>query len=132
MIVTRILIIDDEAPVRAFVRQTLEEEGYQISEAADGEEGLAALRTLPADLIITDIFMPNKEGIETICAVRRHFPSVKILAISGGGNYRIDMLPAAMHLGAHHALTKPFTPDELLAAVNVALTRKYLFSFSQD
>lgn len=119
---TRILVIDDEAPVRAFVRQTLETEGYEIKEAADGKEGLAALRLYPVDLIITDIFMPNKEGIDTIRTVREQFPQTKILAISGGGRRRMEVLPAAVQFGAHQALAKPFTPEELLAAVDIALT----------
>jgi DNA-binding response OmpR family regulator len=121
--VTRILVIDDEASVRAFIRQTLETEGYEVKEAADGKEGLAALRPYPADLIITDIFMPNKEGIDTIRTVREQFPQTKILAISGGGSRRMEVLSAAVQFGAHHALEKPFTPAELVAAINVALTR---------
>lgn len=118
-----ILIIDDEPPVRAFIRQTLEEEGHQISEAADGEEGVKVLRTFPADVVITDIFMPNKDGIETIRELRRVFPQVKLLAISGGGMRRMTgTLPAAQQFGAHHTLAKPFTPEELLTAVNTTLT----------
>jgi DNA-binding response OmpR family regulator len=120
--VTRILVIDDETPVRAVIRQTLEEAGYEVNEAADGEEGLAALQTTPADLIITDIFMPIKEGIETIRTVRKQFLHVKLLAISGGGTRGMtEVLSAAQQFGAHHALVKPFTPDELLAAVAAAL-----------
>jgi CheY-like chemotaxis protein len=121
---THILVIDDESSIRAFIRQTLEEEGYRISEANEGEQGLKVLRTTLIDLIVTDIFMPNKEGIETIRTVRQQFPHVKILAISGGGTRKMmEALPAALHFGAHHALEKPFTPAELVAAINVALTR---------
>ena len=71
-----ILVIDDEASVRALVRQVLEEEGYLVNEAADGEEGLAQLQSTPIDLVITDIFMPHKEGIETIRELRRQFPKI--------------------------------------------------------
>ena len=119
---TRILVIDDEAPVRALIRQTLEEEGYFIGEAADGEEGLAALQTMAAELIITDLFMPNKEGIETIRAVRKQFPQIKILAISGGGRHKLmNSLHEASRFGAHHTLAKPFTPDQLIEAVATVL-----------
>jgi CheY-like chemotaxis protein len=108
--------------VRAFIRQTLEEEGYQLNEATDGEEGLKALHTFPADLVITDIFMPYKEGIETIHELHRAFPQIKLLAISGGGTRMMtEALPAARQFGAHHTLAKPFTPEELLDAVTTAL-----------
>jgi len=118
----QVLVIDDEAAVRAFVQQTLEEEGYRVSEAADGEEGLSALQTTPVDLIITDIFMPNKEGIETIRTVRKQFPQIKILAISGGGRHKLThSLPEALQFGAHGTLTKPFTPDQLVEAVTTVL-----------
>lgn len=118
----RILVIDDEAPVREFIRQILEEEGHQVSDAEDGEKGLKALLTFPADLVISDILMPNKEGIETIRLVRQQFPHIKLLAISGGGTRKmVDVLPAALQLGAHHTLAKPFTPEELLDAITTIL-----------
>lgn len=117
----RVLVIDDEAPVRAFIQQTLEAEGYQVAAACDGAEGLKVLPTFPVDLIITDIFMPNKEGIETILTVRKQFAQIKVLAISGGGSRNFDVLPSAKLLGAHHVLAKPFTPDELLAAVQMTM-----------
>ena len=119
---THVLVIDDETAVRAFIRQTLEAEGYQVSEATDGEEGLTALQTTSADLIITDIFMPNKEGIETIWTVHKQFPQIKILAISGGGKHKLThSLPEALQFGAHHTLAKPFTPNELAEAVAATL-----------
>lgn len=122
---TRILVIDDEASVRALMRQILEEEGYQVDEAADGEEGLALFRTLPVDIVITDIFMPNREGIETIRLLRRDHPHVKIIAISGGGKQsRMEPpLVEAVVFGAHLTLAKPFTPQELVAVVKATLVR---------
>jgi DNA-binding response OmpR family regulator len=117
-----ILVIDDEASVRAFIRQALEDAGYRISEAPDGEQGLLMLHNTLVDLVVTDIFMPHKEGIETIRTVRQQFPQIKILAISGGGSRRMEVLPSALQFGAHYTLTKPFTPEELLAAVNTTLT----------
>jgi CheY-like chemotaxis protein len=118
-----ILVIDDEASVRALVRQVLEEEGYLVSEAADGEEGLSQLQSTPIDLVITDIFMPHKEGIETIREMRRQFSNVKVIAISGGGRQsRLEPpLSEAALFGAHHILAKPFTPQELRTVVNTAL-----------
>lgn len=82
---TRILVIDDEPQVRAMLRQMLEREGYEVVEAEEGEEGMRRYREQPVDLVITDILMPQKEGIETIRALRRTNPGVKIIAISGGG-----------------------------------------------
>jgi CheY-like chemotaxis protein len=119
---THILVIDDELSIRTLIRQVLEDEGYHISEADDGEQGLIMLRNTPVDLIVTDIFMPNKEGIETIRTMRQQFPHIKILAISGGGTRMMsDTLPAARQFGAHHTLAKPFTPEELLDAVTTML-----------
>ncbi|MBI3758100.1 MAG: response regulator [Deltaproteobacteria bacterium] len=122
---THILVIDDETSVRTLMRQVLEEEGYQVDEAGDGEEGLARLQATLADLVITDIFMPHKEGIETIRELRHRFPGVKIVAISGGGRQsRLEPpLSEAQLFGAHHTLAKPFTPQELLAVVNTTLSQ---------
>ncbi len=122
---THILVIDDEASVRALVRQVLEEEGYQVDEATDGEEGLAHLHATSVDMVITDIFMPNREGIETIRVLRQEYPHVKIIAISGGGKQsRMEPpLVEASVFGAHFTLAKPFTPQELLAAVKATLVR---------
>src|SRR5260221_4424854 len=99
-----ILVIDDEAAVRTLIRQILEEEGHQVDEATDGEEGLARLQSTHIDLVITDIFMPHKEGIETILALRRQFPNVKIVAISGGGRQSrlAPPLSEAQLFRAHH------------------------------
>lgn len=117
-----VLVIDDEAPIRALVRQMLEAAGYQVSEAAEGAAGIKLLQTLPVALLITDLFMPGQEGIQTILEVRQHFPQVKILAISGGAKQStINMLPAARTFGAHGILAKPFTRQELLDAVSAVL-----------
>jgi DNA-binding response OmpR family regulator len=121
---TRILIIDDEEPVRALLRQMLEAAGYEVQEAPDGEVGMKLFRATPADLIITDIFMPNKEGIQTIREVRMNFPQVKVMAISGGGSrINLDVLPTAKALGAHGILAKPFKEQELLEAVRAVLAQ---------
>jgi len=119
---TRILVIDDETQVRKVLRQMLEKEGFEVDEAPDGAVGLQRLQAQPVDVLITDIFMPEKEGIETILEVKKRYPSVKMIAISGGGRGgHLDMLPNAVFLGAHHALAKPFTREELRTAIQTVL-----------
>ncbi|HXH83975.1 MAG TPA: response regulator [Candidatus Tectomicrobia bacterium] len=120
----RILVIDDDPDVREIVREALEAAGHEVREADDGDGGLALLRQSPADLVITDIFMPGKEGLETILDVRQEFPGIKIIAISGGGGLRtLDYLPAAREFGAILAIPKPFDCDLLVAAVRDLLAR---------
>lgn len=119
---TRILVIDDEAPVRRILRQMLERAGYEVVEAPDGAKGLRLYHQDPVDLIITDILMPEKEGIETIMALCKTAPRVKIIAISGGGRMnKKDLLSTAKALGAARTLAKPFTREEVLAAVQETL-----------
>ncbi len=114
----RILIIDDEEPLRRMLRQMLERNGFIVTEASNGAVGLKMHGKEPFDLIITDIFMPEKEGLETIREFRREFPSVKIIAMSGGGKTgELSYLSLATALGASRALAKPFERAQLLAAV---------------
>lgn len=118
----RILVIDDDAMVRETIRDILESQGYSVEEAENGRTGLAKMRKNRADLVVTDIIMPEMEGIEAMLAVREEFPGVKVIAISGGGrtaNY--DFLEVAGKLGANKTLQKPFTRDELLRAVRACL-----------
>jgi CheY-like chemotaxis protein len=118
----RILVIDDEASVRKMLRHMLERAGHEVAEAEDGGVGLRFYREHPTDLIITDILMPDKEGIETILQLRKIHPQVKIIAISGGGHMnKHDLLVTAQRLGATRTLAKPFERQELLAAVQEAL-----------
>ena len=120
---TRILVIDDEESVRTVLRQMLEKEGYEIEDAEDGAVGLKLLHEHLPDLIITDLFMPEKEGIETMIEVRKHFPQVKIIAISGGGRMgKLDLLPMAESFGAQRTLAKPFERKELLETVKDVLS----------
>jgi CheY-like chemotaxis protein len=111
----RILVVDDEAGVRAFLREALEQGGYQVIEAADGRQALRQARAGNADLVITDLVMPEQEGIETIRALRREMPGIGIIAISGafGGMF----LKTAQLLGANAVLSKPVTAELLLARV---------------
>ena len=118
----RILVIDDEAPVRAMLQQMLERSGHNVTVATEGEEGMLLFHDDPADIVITDIFMPEKEGIETILELRKQAPQTKIIAISGGGRAgKLDFLATAKNLGAHQALAKPFERKELLDAIDAVL-----------
>jgi len=118
----RILIIDDESQIRSMLRLMLERVGYEIAEAPDGIEGIRQYRENPADLIITDLIMPNKDGIGMIIDLKKEFPKVKIIAMSGGGVNRPEgYLDGAKKLGATRTLTKPIDRDEMLKAVKDTL-----------
>jgi DNA-binding response OmpR family regulator len=120
--VARILIIDDEDQPRRMLQQVLIRAGYEVIEARDGNQGLQLFRASPTDLIITDILMPEKEGLETIIDLRREFPAVKIIAISGGGRTgNLNFLEVAKRLGAQRTLQKPFELQEMIAAVRELL-----------
>lgn len=117
-----ILVIEDEAQMRKLLRQVLEEAGYEVEEARDGLEGTRLYRERPADLIITDMVMPKKEGMETILDLKREFPDVKIIAISGGGRFGPEpYLQIAEGFGAERIFTKPFDIKDLLAAIEELL-----------
>ena len=119
----RILIIDDEPNLRSMLRRMLHLAGHQVSEAGNGAEGINLYERDPLDLVITDIFMPKKEGIETIIALHRADPDLPIIAISGGGRSGgMDFLCSAEKLGARHTLSKPFRGDQLLSAVSECLS----------
>jgi DNA-binding response OmpR family regulator len=121
--VSHILIIDDDSDLRIMMQEVLLAEGYKVSVAGDGELGIALQRKQPASLLITDIFMPNKEGIETIRDFRAEFPDVPIVAMSGGGRLkgRGNPLLTARALGASVILRKPFEMSDLLRSVAAAL-----------
>lgn len=118
-----ILVIDDDVLLQEFIQIVLEEAGHEVRCAGDGVAGLKAQRQRPADLIICDLFMPEKEGLETIQELHRDFPQVKVMAISGGNPHdgRMDFLPLAKQLGAAAALHKPFMPAELANKVKQVL-----------
>jgi CheY-like chemotaxis protein len=103
--------------MRESMRRLLEPEGYSVELAADGEHALQAQRERPAHILITDIFMPGKEGIETIEQFRAEFPQVRIIAMSGGAHFispKTDYLSIAAQIGADATLRKPFEFDDLL------------------
>jgi DNA-binding response OmpR family regulator len=117
-----ILIIDDEADLRATMRAALEKDGHEVFAAQNGEDGLAQFGRIPVDLVITDIMMPEKDGIETIIAMRRNHPDIRIIAISGGGNVgKTHYLTMAQKFGATQILAKPFRRQQLLDAVHASL-----------
>lgn len=116
-----ILLIDDEEPFRSVLKQVLQNAGYEVMEAANGAEGIRHFHEKPADIIITDIIMPEKEGIETIIELKKAYPQVKLIAMSGGGWYGTDIdFDMAKKLGAQ-TLSKPFALQELLDVVRELL-----------
>lgn len=118
----RILLIDDDESVRTMLRKTLVHFGHTVIEARNGKEGLELFPQARADLIITDIVMPEKEGIEVLMELRTKQPPVKIIAISGGGRgSAVDYLHIAQQLGAAKVLAKPFANEVLMAAINELL-----------
>jgi CheY-like chemotaxis protein len=117
-----ILLIDDDVALRDALRVALERAGYSVVVAGDGKEGLKLYRRLRPDLVLTDIVMDGQEGIETIEALRRESPLVKIIAMSGGGSMRDSTyLEAAKCLGAQRTLDKPFDLPCLLTAMREVL-----------
>jgi DNA-binding response OmpR family regulator len=119
----RILLIDDDDLVRTTIQSILESAGYEVIQAADGEQGVDVYRTHAPDLVITDILMPNKEGIETIRDLKRCDPAPRVIAISGGDrNGNVQFLQMAEKLGADRILAKPFRKAALLEMVDALLS----------
>jgi CheY-like chemotaxis protein len=111
----RILVADDDADMRLTLKLALELAGYAVDVAANGREALAVQRAQPADVLITDIFMPDADGFEAIDAFRRHFPQTRIIVVSGGAQFtKRDYLPDAELIGVDATLQKPFDVDTLL------------------
>ena len=121
----RILVIDDDDQTRRMLRQALERAGYEVIEARDGREGVQRYHTSSADLILTDVMMPGKEGIEAIFALQHEATPVKIIAMSGGG-YMGDLtfLQIAERVGARRTFEKPFELRELLEAIREVLAEE--------
>ena len=118
----RILVIDDDRAMRGTIRKILEHDGHEVREAEDGRKGLASFRADPVDVVVTDLIMPEQEGIETIMELRALAPGVRILAVSGGLSPETDgRLDDAQALGADASLAKPFTVDQLRNAVAALL-----------
>ena len=127
-----ILVIDDEPDVRDAVKRVLERAGYSVRTADNAIDALAELERVATHVVITDIIMPKINGVQAIESIRKAFPSVRIIAISGGGNFGISTyqptaitttayLASAEVAGAHLALTKPFESADLIQAVEKVL-----------
>jgi DNA-binding response OmpR family regulator len=127
--VAKILIIDDDPGMRRTISRILARAGHEVIEAPDGEEGVDLFRKNHPDIVVTDIIMPKKEGIETILDIRREHPSTLILAISGGATIpdesrvSLDYLGLAKGLGADRVLAKPFRAAALLQEIGNLLDR---------
>jgi CheY-like chemotaxis protein len=118
-----ILVIDDDAAIRAAISFTLGSAGHTVSLAADGRHALALLRARPVDLVLTDLVMPEQDGIETIMALRHVFPALPVIAMSGALPNAGLYLEIAASLGVRQTLAKPFAPDGLLRAIDQILER---------
>jgi CheY-like chemotaxis protein len=127
-----ILVIDDEPDVRDAVKRVLDRAGYSVRTMDSAVDVLAEFERIPTDVVITDIIMPKIDGVQAIETIRRAFPSVRIIAISGGGNFGITAyqptaitttayLASAEQAGAHLVLTKPFESLDLIQAVETVL-----------
>lgn len=119
----RVLVIDDDELVRATLVDTLQTAGIGVITAANGRIGVDLLETATVQAVVTDILMPDQEGLETIREIKRNYPTLGILAISGGGASGIDtqLLKFARELGADRTLPKPFSAGELVTAVRAIL-----------
>ncbi|HEX2250902.1 MAG TPA: response regulator [Gemmatimonadales bacterium] len=118
----RILIVDDDASIRRTLHLLLSKAGYEVIQASDGSEAVRLWREHGGDLVITDLHMPEKDGIETIIELLSHTPGLRIIAMSGGGQTkRLNLLGNMALLGSILTVEKPFTLDEMISAVNRAL-----------
>ncbi len=117
-----VLVVDDDSQIRKLLRRTLENRGYQVSEAANGLEAERMYKSNRPDLMITDIVMPEKEGIETILDLIRYDPTATVIAISGGGRIPSDKyLKLAKQLGAARVFEKPLNLAELVDGVDALI-----------
>ena len=121
---SRILVIDDNTTMREAVCEMLQQSGYDAISVENGRVAAQIHRDNPIDLIITDLFMPDTDGLEIIYQFRHEFPEVKIIAVSGGGSRGlVELLSVAKKMGAQRALMKPFAWEDLLTAVEEMLAQ---------
>jgi len=118
-----ILIVDDEPSVRFMIKEMIEPVGYEVIEAGDGAEAYNICNNNALDLIVSDIVMPEKNGIDLIIQLKKEFPSIPVIAISGGGGVagHYDYLEIAKLVGANNILKKPFSAKEICAHIENAL-----------
>jgi DNA-binding NtrC family response regulator len=120
----QILVIDDEQSIRSLLRQVFERQGYQVLVAANGNIGIQQVKENPVDLVIVDLIMPEKDGIETIQELKSLDPDIKIIAISGGGVIKPELyLKLARKFGAVYSFQKPINTDEITAFVKSLFTQ---------
>lgn len=120
----KILIVEDDEAFLETLRRSVEQLGHQVVVTRNGHEALNAFEEFPADLVITDLLMPDKDGFETIRELRKRYKRVRFIAISGGGRIEAARyLELAEHLGAWQTLAKPFTRDQLETAINHVLSQ---------
>jgi len=117
----RVLIVDDAAAIRKVLRRVLESAGYEVTDAPNVDGALELLRLSPVDVVLTDVQMPGRSGVELAQLVVRDFPGTKVIAMSGFADSHLSRLPA--ELGIDAALTKPMHPDALIGAVREAMAR---------
>jgi len=117
----RILVIDDDANLLSILAEMLTTAGYEVVEASNGKDGVRLYRQALFDLVVTDLLMPEKDGLEVVMELRKDFPQVKIITLSGGGAYGDSSLETSKALGAARTLRKPFMEDQLLEAVREVL-----------
>ena len=111
---TRVLVVDDNEDLRNTIGALLQADGFEVALAADGQAALAQHHAMPCDVVLTDLFMPDKDGIETIVELRKLSPGIKIVAMSGWTSSQgSDYLQVAREIGASVTLQKPFDPQEL-------------------
>ncbi len=120
----KILVIDDEPVIRILLRQLFEQAGYEVLDACDGKQGVACFKNQNPDLVITDLIMPEEEGLEAIKQIKQLKPDAKIIAISGGGVGSAQIyLDLAKRMGAQHTFEKPFDAKQVLATVQALLAQ---------
>jgi DNA-binding response OmpR family regulator len=117
----RVLVVEDHNLVRAAIETALRDAGFVVATACHGEEGLAKFQSFEPDLVLTDVMMPHKDGIEMMRAIRELRPQAKIVAMSGYRAGSIDFLSMVQRLGANDVLAKPFDADDLISKVNGCL-----------
>ena len=123
----RILIIDDDDTLRGIIVKSLTYAGHQVTQTNNGRKGVELFRSDPTDLVITDMVMPEQEGMETIKILHREFPQLRIIAMSGGGHGAAEhYLQVAGVSGANAMIRKPFSPDALIELVKTQLAVKAL------
>ena len=116
-----ILIIDDDVSLRSLLKDIFEYANYKVYLACNGKEGVESYRRITTDIVLTDMYMPEKDGLETIREIKKEFPEAKIIAMSGVYKGGDDFLHMARNFGAIDSVRKPFKPDDIIRIVNLTL-----------